>query len=248
MLPPASSGAAAASSSASAVRPVLVELFTSEGCSSCPPADQLLHQLDASQPVAGAEAIVLSEHVDYWNQIGWVDPYSSSFFSQRQSEYARHFDLASPYTPQMIVGGASEVLGSDPRAVEQAIRKAADRQELAVRVSGISVDHAGVLRAHLEGDPLPADAKHVGVFLAVALDHAESQVAAGENRGRHLTHTAVVISMRHAGDLEKGKSFARDVEIQLDRKRDLSNLRVIAFAQEAGPGPVLGAAFARLRR
>ena len=222
--------------------PVLVELFTSEGCSSCPPADSLLQQLDREQPVSGAQVIVFSEHVDYWNHIGWKDPYSSSFFSDRQNAYVNHFGLGSAYTPQMIVDGTNQFVGNDRRAAEAAITKARAAGKIRVRLSDIAWNGPSALKVHIEADPVPnAFSGQAEVFLATALDHAESQVLHGENEGRRLTHTAVILSLVRVGRAEKGKNFSADGQVKLDAKRDLRNLRVIAFVQEAGPGRVLGA-------
>src|SRR5258705_6697781 len=104
--------------------PVLVELFTSEGCSSCPPADEVLSKLDKTQSIQGIEVIALGEHVDYWNKLGWLDPYSSAEFSARQSRYADGFGQESVYTPQMIVDGRDEFAGGNWNKAREAIMKA----------------------------------------------------------------------------------------------------------------------------
>lgn len=228
--------------------PVLIELFTSEGCSSCPPADRLLVDLDRSQPVSGADLIVLSEHVDYWNSLGWRDPWSSSFFSDRQSAYSDHFGLRSVYTPQMIVNGEAETSGNDWPQAKQACQKAASEQKIPIRISAVSVEGSNTLRAHLETDALPDSVRKADLYVVVALDHTESQVKAGENNGRKLTHVAVVESLTKVGSLSKDKTFAKDVEVKLNAKADPSNLRLIAFVQEPGPGKVLGAALEHVQK
>jgi hypothetical protein len=220
--------------------PVLIELFTSEGCSSCPPADAELRELDRTQPVAGADLIVLSEHVDYWNHIGWTDPYSSHLFSDRQSAYARHFGLSSVYTPEMVVDGIAEFVGGDRRQTDRAAEKARDYAKVPVHISSVSWDDSSTLRAHVEAGPLPRSSKPAGVYFVVALDHAESQVLRGENQGRRLAHVAVVLDLNKIGQLGMDQTFSQDVRVKLDARRDLSNLRAIAFVQEPGPGRVLG--------
>ena len=146
------SGDAAKAQSAT---PVLVELFTSEGCSSCPPADAMLAKLDRLQPVAGAQVIVMEEHVDYWNHDGWIDKYSSSALTQRQDGYKSRFRINDVYTPQMVVDGSTQFLGSDAKAAVHAIEEARSKPKVGVRVSAVSVDGKTV-HAHFEADGLGA--------------------------------------------------------------------------------------------
>jgi hypothetical protein len=234
----------------SSATPVLVELFTSEGCSSCPPADALLQQLDRTQPVGGAQLIVLSEHVDYWNHIGWTDPYSSKFFSDRQSAYSDRFGINSVYTPQMVVDGSTEFVGNDLGLASHAVQKALAEPKIGVRISGISLDNKKNLQVHVETDALSGDsrARKADVYLVVALNHAESQVLRGENGGRRLTHVGVVQSLTKVGSLEAGKPFAQDVHVKIDPRTDPANLRVIAFIQQAGQRQVLGAVQQRVEK
>ena len=224
--------------------PVLVELFTSEGCSSCPPADALLQKLD-TQPFAGGQMIVLSEHVDYWNHIGWTDPYSSHALSERQSAYGRRFGLESVYTPQMIVDGSQEFVGSDPSAARTAFDKAISVEKVPLRISNATVV-GNTLHAHVEAEAPASRPRAVDAVLAVALDHAESQVKGGENAGHRLTHVAVVRSLTKIGQLTPGQPLSQDVSVVLDPGSTRSDLRVIAFLQESGQTHILGAAEIKL--
>ncbi len=228
--------------------PVLVELFTSEGCSSCPPADALLERLDRSQQVSGADLIVLSEHVDYWNDIGWKDPYSSHEYSERQSAYAAQFGLGSIYTPQMIVDGRFEFVGSDERRAKEAIQNAMKVTKTPVSMSiSSSLSNEKMAVFHIETGPLPSSstAESAGIFLAITDDSDESHVSRGENAGRTLKHVAVLRNLIRIGAVHKSAGFSREMKLDLNGKNQ-RNLRVAVIVQEADAGRVWGAGFARL--
>jgi hypothetical protein len=232
-----------ATTASAQVQPVLVELFTSEGCSSCPPADALLEKMDTYQPIEGAQLIVLSEHVDYWDHDGWKDPNSSSALTERQSSYETALGEKTPFTPQFIVDGSNGLRQGDPQRLEDTLKKAAATAKVPVRIDGVNVDAANptVLRAHI-GTDINSDKHNADVYVAVALDRVESQVLRGENSGRHLVHVAVVRQLTKVGKLPKGKGFDQEVQLKLKPGEDPKNLRIIAFVQEPGPGKVLGAA------
>jgi len=219
--------------------PILVELFTSEGCSSCPPADELLRKMDSSQPVTGAQLIVLSEHVDYWDHDGWKDPYSATWVTQRQDGYCRALRVEAPYTPQMIVDGEAVVNLTNSRQMSDVFEKAVAATKVPVAIDAVTIDGATV-RGHVQAEE--AAGKGGDVYVAVALDHVESQVRAGENNGRHLTHTAVVESLKKLGKVKAGSAFDQSFELKLKTVPDRTNLRVVAFVQEPSEGKVLGAA------
>jgi len=223
--------------------PVLVELFTSEGCSTCPPADALLQKMDTFQPVRGAQLIVLSEHVDYWDHDGWKDPNSSPALTERQVAYARAFGLKTTYTPQIIVDGIGELPANDPQQVDKLFHEAIAAPKVSVRIGAVSVDggNPSVLRARIDADG-DSNQHSADVYVAVALDRVESEVLHGENGGRHLTHVAVVLQLTKIGRLQKGKSFGETVQLKLKPGTDPKNVRIVAFVQESGPGRLLGAA------
>jgi hypothetical protein len=239
----ASSGTHLTAAGEASAAPVLVELFTSEGCSSCPPADALLEKMDALQPIPGTQLIVLSEHVDYWNHDGWTDPFSSASITARQSAYVRALGLKSPFTPQFLVDGTEELQTHDAEQIVQSLRKAASAPKVPMRLASITIEPGNpvIIQGRVESDVNSGKHK-ADVFVAIALDHAESQVLRGENNGRHLSHVAVVTEFTKVGKLEPGKSFGQDFRVKLRLPgASPTNLRVVAFAQESGPGKVLGA-------
>jgi hypothetical protein len=225
-----------------AKKAVLVELFTSEGCSSCPPADRLLLELD-QQTVAGAEVIALSEHVDYWNRLGWADPFSSSAFSERQSRYSRVFDNDSIYTPQMVVDGREEFVGNNAARARSAIAQAARSDKATITLSTSQASAA--IKIHIENLPAITDGDRAEVVLAITEGGLQSNVTRGENSGRRLAHTAVVRSMEVIGSVEGGKSFDREATAQIEKGWNRDQLRAVVFIQERESRRVLGAATVR---
>jgi hypothetical protein len=228
--------------------PVLVELFTSEGCSSCPPADKFLQDIDAQQPVAGADLIVLSEHVDYWNHDGWKDPFSSHSITERQSDYGAHFKIDSVYTPQMIVDGDTQFVGNSTATARSSFERAAAVNKIPVRLSSITLD-GNTLRAHLSVAALPSGERgHADIYVALVLRHAESQVLKGENEGRRLSHVGVVRTMTRVGSVGTKQASEFNIELKLDPSDDPGNLKVVAFAQQPGPGKILGATAEQVKK
>ena len=227
--------------------PVLIELFTSEGCSSCPPADVLLAQLDRFQPVPAADLIVLSEHVDYWDDIGWKDPYSSHQLSLRQADYARRFRLGEPYTPQMVVDGTIQLVGSDERQAVQAIQNAAKIDKFRISLSAPRVEGSNNLTVHVDVAATSAATKQASgkVWIALADDMDQSNVKRGENAGRTLSHVAVVRTLAQVGTVEGNSAFSKDLTVSTGNA-NLRNLRVVAIVQDGSAGKVLGVGSTRL--
>ena len=202
--------------------------------------------MDAGQPIPGAQLIVLSEHVTYWDQDGWKDPNSSASLTERQNSYEGVLGEKTVFTPQLIVDGAHEVKAGDPKQIQETLQQAAATPKVPVRIGDVTVDagNPAVLHARIETDA-NFEKHNADVYVAVALDHVESQVLRGENGGRHLIHVAVVQELTKVGKLPKGKSFAQDVQLKLKPGTDLKNIRLVALVQESGPSKVLGAALRR---
>jgi hypothetical protein len=216
-------------------RAVVVELFTSEGCSSCPPADELLGHLRQDLAAKNVQVIPLGFHVDYWNSLGWKDRFSSVDYSQRQELYARSLKVDGPYTPQMIVDGEEEFVGSSAHQAEQAITHAASQPATAeVKISTAGADQFTV--------NVKAPAADTGnIWFAITEDNLSTHVGAGENGGHTLHHAAVVREFRQLGRLHDG-GFAADVPVKLQSEWKRADLRAIVFVQEGQTGKIEGSA------
>lgn len=236
----------AAATATAATPAVLVELFTSEGCSTCPPADKLLADFDQAQLIEGVQVIALSEHVDYWNQLGWKDPFSSAEFSQRQTDYALALGMKDIYTPQMIVDGQTAFVGSKRDAAREAIVKAARSPKADVNLTlKTATPKAIKLTVQVENVPEGSHGDSADVMLAITESGLLNDILRGENSGRKLMHAAVTRKLIRIGTI-KGKTFSVEPGIDLDRAWKRQNMKAVAFVQERASRRVLGAAAIKL--
>jgi hypothetical protein len=232
-------------------KPVVVELFTSEGCSSCPPADALLQKLEAQQPVAGTEIIALEEHVDYWNHDGWVDPFSSPEWTQRQAAYTALFKK-DVYTPEIVVDGQSQFVGNDEREAELEIEKASRSVKTEVAITSGKTEGKGSQRFTVSVGKLAGNkAGDVAeVWLAVTEDGLRSSVSLGENAGQVLHHVATLRSLRKIGIADANgtsASFTGDTVVKLNSHWNSENVHVTVFVQQKKSREILGAASTKIK-
>ncbi len=225
-------------------RPVLVELFTSEGCSDCPPADALLARLDSTQFVPGVEAIVLSEHVTYWNHEGWSDPFSMPAMDERQRDYVSQFRLQGSYTPQVVVDGAEQAVGNSTAAVTQAVEQAAEASKRPLAIENAHWAD-GAVEFAVRGET-PGTARLMGTLAANA---ARSEVARGENAGRTLYHVAVVRVLKDFGPSATDGRTLRLSGKRLTHANEADGpFRLVVFLSDRKTGHVLGVAEQTLQR
>lgn len=227
--------------------PVLLELFTSEGCSSCPPADDLLRRLVQEQPVAGVEIIGLSEHVDYWNQQGWRDPFSSSRYTVRQELYVPHFDGNGMYTPQAVVDGRFQMNGGDAPKLRDAILSAAKSPKASVQVRARTASGDRVAVTVDVRDVPPNQSGDIDVMLALIENGLTVDVKRGENASRRLHHDAVARTLERIGTLARDarEGFFK-AEPRTASTWSRANLRVVVFLQHRRSAHIIGAAAAAI--
>jgi hypothetical protein len=230
--------------------PVIVELFTSEGCSDCPPADTLLEKLLATQPIAGAQIIGLGEHVDYWDRLGWKDRFSSAALTGRQQRYQTRFGTESIYTPQMVVDGRAEFVGSDASAARKAIERSLTAAHGVVTIDLTSVE-ARPLRVGVTVADLPRVARGDRADILVLVTEAalSTDVKRGENHGKTLKHAPIVRYLatigQIAGEASSSGPTVAEIPLAADWQRD--HLAVVAFVQEAHGRTILASASAPLK-
>ena len=225
--------------------PVVVELFTSEGCSSCPPADDVLAGLERTQPVPGAMVVPLAFHVDYWDELGWPDPFAAPAFTSRQHVYAVRGRV---YTPQAVVDGRTELVGSDARGLHHAVEQAALQTHVPVQIAVRSNAEAIDISIHvgqLPRGPSGGSASDAVVLVALTQARAAIAVPRGENAGRTLRHTAIVRQLVRAGTVPPVGGDAR-VSLRISSGAPRTDLRVVALVQRVADPQIVGSATRRV--
>jgi hypothetical protein len=217
---------------------VLVELFTSEGCSSCPPADAYLQKMDGKLSATGQTVIALSEHVTYWNHDGWIDPFSQQIFTDRQSKYGERFQLDDVYTPQMVINGDQQVSGGNGPAIQKALAAQASAPTANVKIVSVAAEGKLLSVTFAVSGNLPRQG--VDIVAAVAQNQARSNVSRGENTGRTLTHVSVVRTLTRVATLKSAATMTVKVPQGIAPAGVPRHL--VVFAQTAGLGKVLGVA------
>jgi hypothetical protein len=220
--------------------PVLVELFTSEGCSSCPPADALLTHLLHDQPIPTADIIVLSEHVDYWDSLGWRDRFSSHQLTDRQSAYAQRFRTDGPYTPQMVVDGTDQFVGSDTSRALHSIAQAARTPKLTLTLAPITL-HNGNATGQVSAAPTSTALPEADLYAALVEVTASTRVQRGENGGRTLQQVSVVRALQRIGPLDALARGAIPFALAIP-PNTAAPLQIVVFAQRQDEGAILGVA------
>lgn len=205
---------------AAETRPILVELFTSQGCNSCPPADALLGEL-SRRP----DLLALAFHVDYWDRLGWRDPFSSAEATRRQRDYARRLGEAQIYTPELVVDGRAALVGSDRQAVTAALAAARPTAPISIEADGPGAVRIGAGTGKGE------------VLLARYIRRAETRVASGENGGRTLVEYNVVRSLERLGEWD-GRPISLTARLA---GTDGTGADGIAVFIQASDGRILGA-------
>ena len=211
---------------------VVVELFTSQGCSSCPPADALIHDI-ANDPALRGRVIPLAFHVDYWDSLGWRDPFSSAEWTQRQARYARTMRINSAYTPQAVVNGRREFVGSNRAALSAALEKASNDKGGEITLTARREGNSLIATIHAT---VPANDD---LLLAIVEDGVITKIEHGENAGRTITNDAIVRK------LVRVKPSQTMVTVPLDSA--WRNVSATAFVQDRTTLAVGAAASAQVR-
>jgi hypothetical protein len=228
--------------------PVLVELFTSEGCSSCPAADRWFAELAEKQPIAGVRVVPVALHVDYWDSLGWRDPFASRQFTDRQHAYADVMRLRSVYTPQMVVNGTGEFVGSDRNAARRAVAVAARDERARVAIDPLTNEKSDSIDVVVRVSELPTLDGHADLMLIVVVteDDLHTAVARGENAGRKLDHRSVARTLTAApitiSNGHEHEVTTTTTTIAIDRAWRRDRLNVVAFIQDSKTMRVLGVA------